>query len=186
MLACAMLFGLLAICARFVPIFFGKGYDLVVPLIAVISPILLIIGISNVIGKQYLLPTMQQKAYTVSIVSGALTNLVLNAILIRPYGAIGASVATVFAELAVMLVQVWFVKEQLPLGACFRPLPQYLLLGLIMYAVIKLIEDYLPKGVLALGIMILVGMIVYIAGLFLAKDPLLYMGKQKLKRKAGK
>lgn len=186
MLACAMLFGLLAISARFVPVFFGKGYDLVVPLIAVISPILLIIGISNVIGKQYLLPTMRQTAYTVSIVSGAFTNLILNALLIRPYGAVGASVATVFAELAVMLVQVWFVRKQLPLKICFRPLPKYLLLGAVMYATIKIVDGFLPQNILALGVMILIGAAVYIAGLFITKDPLLRMGQQMLKRKAKK
>ena len=187
MLACAMLFGLLAVSARFVPIFFGEGYDLVVPLIAVISPILLIIGISNVIGKQYLLPTMQQKAYTISIVSGAVTNLILNALLIRPYGAIGASVATVFAELAVTLVQIWFVRDQLPLKSCFRPLPKYLLLGLVMFGTIKIMDGFLPKGVLSLGLMILAGIVVYFAELLITKDALLQIGKQMIsKRKAGK
>ena len=41
----------------FVPKFFGQGYDRVALIINVISPIILFIGMSNVIGTQYLLPT---------------------------------------------------------------------------------------------------------------------------------
>lgn len=186
MLACALMFGLLAIASRFVPIFFGNGYEPVVTLMSVISPILVIIGASNVIGKQYLLPTMQQKVYTVSIVSGALTNFVLNALFIRPFGALGASVATVFAELAVALVQVWSVRKQLPLKSCFQPLPKYFLCGLFMFAVVKVADMILPKGIVSLGFMILIGALVYGTGLVVTKDPLLQMGKEMLKkRKAG-
>lgn len=187
LLSSAMLFGLLAVSRRFVPIFFGKGYDLVVPLMAVISPILVIIGISNVIGKQYLLPTLQQKAYTISIVSGAGMNLILNGLLIRPFGAIGASIATVFAELAVALVQIWFVRGQLPLKTCLKPLPKYLVFGLVMFAAVKFVDYSLPQGILGLAAMILVGIIVYAAELLITRDPLLKMGKQMLKRrKAGR
>ena len=53
--------GIISIADKFVPIFYGEGYEKVVYLIVVISPIILAIGLSNVIGTQYLLPTKQQK-----------------------------------------------------------------------------------------------------------------------------
>lgn len=74
MIAAALAFGLCAISDVFVPIFFGSGFDEVVPLMIVISPIVFIIGMSNVIGKQYLLPTKQQTVYTLSVVGGAVAN----------------------------------------------------------------------------------------------------------------
>lgn len=187
LLASALTFGLLAISQRFVPIFFGKGYDLVTPLMTVISPILVIIGISNVIGKQYLLPTMQQRAYTISIVAGAGTNLAMNAILIQPFGAIGASIATVVAELVVTMVQIWFVKEQLPVKKCLKPLARYWLFGFVMFIVVKLCDSLLPAGILGLAGMILIGIAIYAVELLVTKDPLLKMGMQMInRRKAGK
>ena len=61
MLAFPLMFGIVSVSRKFVPIFYGDGYDKVVDLLIIISPILVAIGLSNVIGTQYLLPTKQQK-----------------------------------------------------------------------------------------------------------------------------
>lgn len=183
MLAFALLFGICAVAERFVPIFFGKGYDLVIPLMMVISPILVIIGISNVIGKQFLLPTKQQGAYTKSIVAGAITNFLLNLILIPRFDAIGASIATIAAELGVTLVQMWYVRKQLPLNVCLKPLFRYLLLGLIMFVVVRGIGMILPSGVISLGIMVMLGIGIYVVELILTKDEMLEFGFKIVKRK---
>lgn len=183
MFAFALMFGLCAVAERFVPLFFGKGYDLVVPLMIVISPILVIIGISNVIGKQFLLPTKQQSAYTISIVSGAAVNFILNFILIRKFDAVGASVATVLAELAVTLVQCWFVRKQLPLGECIRPFFRYLLLGFVMFMAVYGMGKILPMGEFSIAVMIMAGMVVYLLELILTKDDLLRLGIDMVMKK---
>lgn len=186
MLAFALLFGICAVSTRFVPFFFGKGYDLVIPLMIVISPILVIIGMSNVLGKQYLLPTKQQTAYTTSVVTGAVVNFILNFILIRKFDAIGASIATVLAELAVTLVQCWFVRKQIFLGECLKPLFRYLLLGFIMFVTVWGVGRVLPAGVISLTIMVIAGMVVYGLELFITKDELLQIGLDMVMRKAKK
>ena len=66
LLAFPMIFGIISVSKAFVPIFFGEGYDKVAILMNVISPIILFIGLSNVTGTQYLLPTKRQKEYTIS------------------------------------------------------------------------------------------------------------------------
>ena len=63
-LAFPIMFGITSIAESFVPVFFGEGYDKVVILISIISPILLLMGMANVLGTQYLLPTKRQKEYT--------------------------------------------------------------------------------------------------------------------------
>ena len=149
----------------------------------IISPIIIIIGISNVIGKQYLLPTKQQGAYTVSIVSGALVNFVLNFILIRKFDAIGASVATVLAELAVTLVQCWFVRKQLHLWKCLRSFFRYLLFGIVMFAIVRVCDRILPSGVISLVVMVVVGVLVYLLELVFTKDELLQRGLDMVMKK---
>lgn len=178
MMSSALLFGVCAVARRFVPIFFGEGYMPVVTLMIVIAPVLVIIGISNVIGKQYLLPTKQQAAFTASVVTGAVLNCILNYILIQRFDAIGASVATVVAEMGVTAVQIWHVRKQLPLGKCFLPLIKYLLFGAIMFLGVRVLDGLLPEGIPFLCAMIAAGAILYALELIISKDQLLAMGKQ--------
>ena len=149
----------------------------------VISPILVIIGMSNIIGKQFLLPTKQQTAYTISIISGAVVNFILNFILIRFYNATGASIATVLAEIAVTLVQCWFVRKQLPLRKCLKPFFRYLLLGFIMFTAVWSIGKFLPPGVISLLVMIVFGSVFYLSELLITKDNLVLLGLNLLLKK---
>lgn len=185
MLAMALFFGLIGIAEQFVPVFFGEGYDQVIPLIIVISPILMIIGISNVIGKQYLLPTKQQKAYTISIMTGAGINFLLNIILIPFCDAIGASIATLIAEITVTCVQIWYVRKQIPLGECFKPLGKYFVLGAVMFLVIREIGRTLPDGVISLTGMILAGIVTYMLELVITKDEMFQSGLKMIRKKRG-
>lgn len=70
-----------------------------------IMPTLLFIGLSNVLGIQILVPLGREKIVLWSIVSGAVTDVVLNCILIPLWGASGAAAATSVAELVVLVVQ---------------------------------------------------------------------------------
>lgn len=184
MLSFALAFGLSAVASRFVPIFFGDGYDEVVPLMIVIAPILVIIGISNVLGKQYLLPTMQQTAFTASVVTGAAVNFILNFILIRYYDAVGASIATVAAELAVTGVQCWHVRKQLPLVGSMLPMLKYFIMGCVMFVTVTAVGNMVGRGVLSICVMVLTGAAVYALELVLTKDELVKLGLN-LARKEG-
>lgn len=147
-----------------------------------ISPILVIIGISNVIGKQFLLPTQQQGPYTVSIVVGASVNLILNIVLINYLDAMGASIATVLAEVMVTLVQIWYVRKQLPLKECFKPIFKYFFLGVVMCSIVWWSGKVLPSGIWSLCIMIGVGIVVYALELIISKDQLVYLGLNLIKK----
>ena len=184
MLSFALLFGLCAITPRFVPIYFGEGYELVGPLMIVISPILVIIATSNVLGKQFLLPTNQQKAFTMSILAGAGVNFVLNIILIHFWDAVGASIATVIAEIAVTSVQCWYARKQLPLKECLFSGVRYCVFGAVMFAVCRGVGALLPPAKLwPVAVMVVTGMAVYIGELLLTRDPMVKMGMDMIKHK---
>lgn len=185
MLCFALLFGLCSITNRFVPVFFGDGYEPVINLIIFISPIIMIISISNIVGKQYLLPTNQQKIYTISILTGAFSNFILNIILIRFFDAIGASIATVFAEIVVTAVQCWYVRKQLPLKECFAVGIRYFLFGAVMFFVVRAVGNVLYiRNSFALVIMIIIGMVVYALELIIFKDPIITMTKTLIKNRS--
>ena len=67
LLSFPIMFGLIAISDNFVPWFFGPGYEKVIVLMKIITPIILFMGVANILGTQYLLPTKRQKEFTISV-----------------------------------------------------------------------------------------------------------------------
>lgn len=78
----------------------------------VLMPTLLLIGITNILGFEMMVPTDRERYVLYSVVIGALVDLVLNAVLIPVYSATGAAFSTLAAETAVLLVQLWFMRKE--------------------------------------------------------------------------
>lgn len=108
--------GLIAIAPRFVPWFFGDGFEPTVLLIQLLSPIILIIGISNCLGSQYYTPAGLRKKSARYIIIGAMVNLALNLMLIPIYGAIGAVIGSLVAELTITVLYLWNCNGFIMLG----------------------------------------------------------------------
>jgi len=134
-LAFPIMFGIISISSAFVPVFFGNGYDKVIILINIISPIILLMGMGNVLGTQYLLPTKKQKEYTISVTVGVIFNFILNYILIKKYASIGASIATVLSELIVVGIQFQYVKKDIKFSNLISLAWKYFVSALIMFTV---------------------------------------------------
>ena len=91
----------------------GSGYDgAIVPMI-LIMPTLLFIGMSNITGLQILVPTGREKLVLYSTIAGAVIDVIINAILIPSIASSGAAIGTLVAELVVLLIQCWFLQEEL-------------------------------------------------------------------------
>lgn len=83
----------------------GEAYLNAVPAMQIIMPTLLIVGITNVLGIQILIPLGKEKVVLKSEICGAVTDLVLNLIFIPMWGAAGAALGTLLAEIVVLIVQ---------------------------------------------------------------------------------
>lgn len=176
-------FGIIGITENFVPWFFGDGYDKVVLNMIIISPIIFIIGMSNVIGTQYLLPTNRQKQYTISVICGSITNFFLNLILIPYFLSYGAAVATVIAELLVTSIQMYFVRNDFQLISIFADGLRYLLYSIIMGAVVYFAGTLMSSTVITTFIQCSMGVIVYMLLLIISKDDLIFGLLQKIKKR---
>lgn len=111
--------GIVSVIDLFVPLFFGRGYEPVVDLVYMLTPRIMIIGISNVIGIQYLITLKKHKAFNTSIILGLLGNATLNAVLIPKFNVYGAAIATVISEEIVTITQLVFVRKDLNLRLVF-------------------------------------------------------------------
>ena len=91
----------------------GSGYDgAIVPMI-LIMPTLLFIGMSNITGLQILVPTGREKLVLYSTIAGAVIDVIINAVLIPSIASSGAAIGTLVAEFVVLLIQCWFLQEEL-------------------------------------------------------------------------
>lgn len=153
MLAFPVMIGCLLVSKEFVPIFFGAGYEKVVILIRVILPIILFIGMSNILGTQYLLPTKKQKEFTISVVCGAIINFIMNVILINKFNSIGASIATIVAEFVVAIVQLYYVRDLIKVFDILKTIRNYLIASVIMAVVTYAVNTVFSlTGIISVGV----------------------------------
>ena len=176
-----MTFGIISISEAFVPIFFGPGFDKTIILMNVLSPIVVLCGLSSVMGYQYLLPTKRQKEYTISVFIGIIINFILNYILILKHNSIGASVATVISQIIVCLVQFYIIRKDMSIRELIKISYKYIIAGIIMLAVCLAIKYFLGIGLKVMAIQIVAGMIVYFISLLIMKDEYLNMLLFRLK-----
>ncbi len=84
----------------------GPAYAGSVGAMRIIMPALPLIGVTNILGNQILVPLGREKRVLCSEVAGAGTDMVLNLLLIPKMGAAGAALGTLAAEAVVLGVQV--------------------------------------------------------------------------------
>ena len=178
-----MIFGIISVSSIFVPKFFGEGYGKVAILMNVISPIILFIGLSNVIGTQYLLPIKRQKEFTISVVCGAIINFIINISLIWKFGAIGASIGTVIAELTVAMVQIFFIRKDFKIINIIKSSKNYLFSSIIMFIVCLVIKSIVRKPYFSMALQCSLGCIIYLVILILLEDKFLFEILDRIKVK---
>ena len=178
-----MMFGISSISKEFVPIFFGEGYEKAATLIIIFTPMILLMGIENVIGTQYMLPTKRQKQYTISVFAGVIVNLILNFIFINLWESIGASIATILSQLVVDGVQIYYVRKDIRWKPLIRIAVRYLVSSVIMFIACSLVKLIGLKPVLSIIVQMAVGVTVYIGMLILFRDKFLNTILEKIKEK---
>ena len=163
-------FGLCAIAPNLVPWFFGVGYDRVVPILSISSFLILAVGINNVTGIQYLIPTKRQNQFTLTVVLGAVVNFALNYVLIKKYQSIGAAVASVVAESVIAISQLILVRHEISGIEVVKSSIKYLLSGVAMFIGVWSVEKLLSPSIVNTVILIVAGGAIYIVMLYLLRD----------------
>lgn len=91
---------------------FGVAYSEAIIPMQIIMPTLLFIGITNILGIQILVPLGKEKIVLYSEIAGAVTDVVINFVLIPKYSVVGAAMGTLIAEFVVLLVQYKALKDE--------------------------------------------------------------------------
>ncbi len=93
-----------------VHIVFGSKYIEAYKPLSILSLNILVIGINIILGNP-LIAWGQQKKYIIPIGLGAITNIILNFILIPKYSYIGASFATLLSEVVVFIGLLYYFNS---------------------------------------------------------------------------
>lgn len=95
-----------------------------------IMPTVLFIGVTNILGIQILVPLSKENLVFYSVLAGAVTDLMINAVCIPRMASAGAALGTTVAEGIVLMVQVIILKDRI------RELVQPIQFGKIAMAVL--------------------------------------------------
>ncbi len=167
-----LLVGNIIIARNLIPWFLGTDFNQSILLMQVLAPLVLIIGISNVIGLQYLLPYRKDRQFTLAITLGALINLCLNIPLIYFWGSIGAAISTIVAELTVTTTMLVMSFKHLSLfkilKMAIKPAIASLVMGLLIYP----LSLYLSSSILNTIIIAFTGVVIYGIVILILRDDL--------------
>lgn len=162
-IAIGMAAGVAAIAPELASVFLGSDFARCAPLMAVLSLIVPLVAGSNVIGRQYLLPSFRDRQYTCSVCVGAMVNVAVNLAFIPAYGAAATAASVVAAEAAVLATQCFFVRKDLPLTRYATQALPFCLVGVLMFVAVRCAAAFVGPTALGLLVEIVVGGVAYCA-----------------------
>ena len=165
-----MVLGIMGIAKNLVPWFFGDGYEKVSLILYFNSPLVLIVGLSECIGIQYLTPSGQRARSSKAVIIGAVVNFCLNLLMIPFIKSIGAAIASIFAELIIFILYVYMTDKFVTWKEIFKISYKKFIAGIVMLIVILFIGNICNATMITTIIQITVGAIIYAITMLLLKD----------------
>ena len=162
--------GLIVVADNFIPWFLGDGYEKSIFIMKLLSPLVLILGFSNVLGLQYLIPSGKDREFTFAIVCGAVVNFLLNIFFIKIWWSIGAAIATLLAETVVTSIMFFLVRKEINFLKIIVLGWKYYLSGCIMFISCFAISSFLSPSVLNTLIIVVSGVLIYFTILLILRD----------------
>ena len=165
-----MFVGLAGVSIEFVPWFFGDDFLQVRYIMMMLTPILFFISVNNVLGVQYLLPTNRMREYTFAVSIGAITDVLVNFILIPKYSVMGACIATLLAEFSVPIVEIFILRKNINVKYILKNIYKYFLAATIMFIIVRFIGMQMGVGIITTLTQSCIGAISYVIILLILND----------------
>ena len=162
--------GIASISNKFSVWFFGSSFKNIDSVLIVLSLVLVFMAWNNTFSSQFLIPAKHEDWYTKSFVYGAILNALLNLVLDKQVGAMGAAISAVFAETFVIIYQINKIRYFFSIKKLFKNLWKYYLSAFIMGMSIFFINEHLIFSLWILILDGLVGIIVYLFCNFLLRS----------------
>jgi len=183
MLSFPLCAGLIVLAPTLIRLFSGDGFIPAILTLQIISPIIIAIAISNLIGIQVLYPLGRINIVTISTCMGAAINFTLNLMLIPRLAQNGAAIATVCAEISVTFTQFVIAGKYIPFKLFTRKFATYLVLSLLMMGLCQLFLWSGYSDMVNIIVVPVIGVLFYGSTMLLLKDEFVMEIAGMIKRK---
>ncbi len=153
--------GLIAVSDKLIIIILGNDFAGSANILKILAISTIFVSFANVIKSQYLMPNEKDDKYVGATVIGAITNLILNLLLIPKFYAIGAALGTLITEIFVMLYQVLNARKDLPILKYLKSIISIILKSLIMFIIVYIFNFIKLDSIITIFLQILIGVIIY-------------------------
>jgi len=174
-IALPLSFGLFAISDSLVPWFFGDGYEKVNVLIRIFSPVIFLLGVSDLIGTQYLIAIKKEKTLLFINCATCIVNILLDIILIPFMQSYGAAIATLISEIIKIIA--CFSATKIHIFNNINYCCKYGMISFFMLIAIEFIyKNYLNASTILNTIVLVIGGIfIYFSIMIITKDTIIQM-----------
>jgi O-antigen/teichoic acid export membrane protein len=150
-------------------LFVGDKFLNSVLLLRLLSPLILLTGMSNVFGLQVLISFHKERLFLYSVGLGALISIPLNIILMSKFESLGAAYSILITEFIITILTFYFARKTLKFKYPIKSGMNYLFLSLF-FVPISLISAHFFDQFIFMVINTFFCMLLYVLGLLILKD----------------
>lgn len=172
LIAAPVAFGICGIAPRFVPFFFGEGFEKTIDILYIFTPLIIILGFSVYLDGLYLVPSGRRAESAKVICMGAVLNLFLNAALVLRAKALGAAIATLITEGFISGMMINLSKEMIDGKKIIYAFLRYSVSSLLMFFVVRHLGKIIENDWKCILAQITSGAVIYGFILILMKENL--------------
>ena len=169
--------GLIIMAPTLIYLFAGPTYYPAIRTLRILSPIIIAIALSGLVGLQILYPQGKINKVIISTAIGAIVNFGLNMVLIPILAQDGAAIATLVAEITVTITMIIISSKYVPFLLISKKYLNYLMASLIMFCVLFLLNISPINLFLNMFLSPFIGMLTYSICLFMFRDSLFKIGR---------
>lgn len=173
MLVFPMTFGLMATARNLVPWFFGAGFEKVTYILYVFAPVFIFMGYSRLLGSHILTPSGRQNMSNIAQCYAAGFNVLFNILLIPFLKSIGAVIASLCAEIIIVVMYFWFIRKEFNILTVLATGWKKLVSAIVMFIVVYPTSAVLPATIMGSLCQIAIGALVYLLMLLILQDSFL-------------
>ncbi len=153
--------GLMAVADQFATLYYGNDFAVCGDIMQMMCPLILIIGIGDALRQIFIFPMkMDMKIVKILFVNAAI-NLVISISLIPLLGVGGVVLGTIGAELFGLIAEINLTKQWIEIRQIFTTCLAFLIVGIIMFFVIRAMMLFRSGGWGSLLVQIIGGALAY-------------------------
>lgn len=165
--------GIFMISDQIIEVLFGNSFKAAGITLKIASFLITTLGFSNLFGTQVLLTYKKEKLMLVTTICGAVTNVIINAVLIPRYAQNGAALASVFSETMVTVMSVLFALRFIKITVSKKYLFSLFLSSTLLICILLIVKTFFESNAMVLCSSVMLGGIVYIGCNIVLKNPIL-------------